>query len=432
MTIPDIIAAKRDGLELSGEDIRRLVLGYTAGEIADYQMSAFLMAAYIRGLNFAETAELTSAMVDSGNALDLSKIKGIKVDKHSTGGVGDKTTLVIVPMLAACGLKVPKMSGRGLGFTGGTVDKLESIPGFNTSLSLNGFIKQINKIGAAIAGQTADMAPADKMIYALRDVTATVDSIPLISASIMSKKIACGADVILLDVKVGNGAFMKDLDDARELAGTMISIGRNLNRKVGAIITDMNQPLGRAVGNSLEVREAIDTLSGHGPADLTQLCIELCAAVLNLSDPECCIETARSLAKNALFSGAALGKFGQIIRAQGGDADVVYNPALMGEARIIKDVTAESAGVVSEIDTAGVGKAASALGAGRQRKEDRIDPVAGVVVEKKIGDKVEIGDTIATIHGSDESKIHQAEEIIKGCYLLADSAHVPPLIVERM
>lgn len=432
MTIPDIIAAKRDGFELSGEDIRRLVLGYVAGEVADYQMSAFLMAAYIRGLNFIETAELTSAMVDSGTVLDLSEIDGIKVDKHSTGGVGDKTTLVIVPMLAACGLKVPKMSGRGLGFTGGTVDKLESIPGFDTSLSLNDFTKQINEIGAAIAGQTADMAPADKMIYALRDVTATVDSIPLISASIMSKKIACGAEVILLDVKVGNGAFMKNLDDARQLARTMIAIGGNLNRKVGAIITDMNQPLGRAVGNSLEVREAIDTLSGHGPADLTRLCLELCAVMLNLADPACCAEKARNMAENTLVSGAALGKFGQIIRAQGGNVAVLHNPALMGEARIIKDVTADSAGVVSEIDTAGIGRAASSLGAGRQRKDDRIDPVVGVIVEKKIGDKVEIGDRIATIHGNDETKIQQAEAILKSCYVLGDSAQAPQLIVERV
>ncbi len=409
-----------------------MVLGYVAGEVADYQMSAFLMAAYIRGLNFIETAELTSAMVDSGTVLDLSEIDGIKVDKHSTGGVGDKTTLVIVPMLAACGLKVPKMSGRGLGFTGGTVDKLESIPGFDTSLSLNDFTKQINEIGAAIAGQTADMAPADKMIYALRDVTATVDSIPLISASIMSKKIACGAEVILLDVKVGNGAFMKNLDDARQLARTMIAIGGNLNRKVGAIITDMNQPLGRAVGNSLEVREAIDTLSGHGPADLTRLCLELCAVMLNLADPACCAEKARNMAENTLVSGAALGKFGQIIRAQGGNVAVLHNPALMGEARIIKDVTADSAGVVSEIDTAGIGRAASSLGAGRQRKDDRIDPVVGVIVEKKIGDKVEIGDRIATIHGNDETKIQQAEAILKSCYVLGDSAQAPQLIVERV
>ncbi len=432
MTISDIIAAKRDGFELSGEDIRRLVLGYTAGEVADYQMSAFLMAAYIRGLNFSETAGLTAAMVDSGNVLDLSQIEGIKVDKHSTGGVGDKTTLVIVPMLAACGLKAPKMSGRGLGFTGGTVDKLESIPGFNTSLSLNDFIKQIDEIGAAMAGQTANMAPADKMIYALRDVTATVDSIPLISASIMSKKIACGADAILLDVKVGNGAFMKNLDDARQLARTMIEIGKNLDRKVGAIITDMNQPLGCAVGNSLEVREAIDTLSGHGPADLTRLCIELCTSALILADTGCCADKARSMAENTLSSGAALGKFGQIIGAQGGNEDVLHNPALMGEASIKKEVKADSTGVVSEIDTAGVGRAASALGAGRQRKDDQIDPVVGLIVEKKIGDKVEIGDTIATIHGNDESKIQQAEAILKSCYILGDSAQAPQLIVERL
>lgn len=409
-----------------------MTLGYTAGNVADYQMSAFLMAACIRGLTFSETAELTTAMVDSGTVLDLSEIEGIKVDKHSTGGVGDKTTLVVVPMLAACGLKVPKMSGRGLGFTGGTVDKLESIPGFTTSLSLSDLIRQINEIGAAMAGQTADIAPADKLIYALRDVTATVDSIPLISASIMSKKIACGADAILLDVKVGNGAFMKNLDDARELARTMIAIGGNLDRKVSVIITDMNQPLGYAVGNSLEVREAIDTLSGDGPADLTQLSIELCAAMLNLADPACCIEEARSMAEDSLSSGAALSKFGQIVRAQGGNEDALHNPALMGEAAIVKRVTADSVGVVSGIDTAGVGRAACALGAGRQRKEDRIDPVVGVIVKKKIGDKVESGDTLAIIHGSNYSKVRQAEDILKVCYELADSAQAPPLIVERL
>ena len=284
MRTQDIIAAKRDGREISADEISRLVLDYAAGRIPDYQMSAFLMAAYIRGLSFDETAALTRAMIHSGVEVDLSRISGVKVDKHSTGGVGDKTTLVLVPMLAACGLKVAKMSGRGLGFTGGTLDKLESIPGFNTALSIERIISQVNDIGAAMAGQTRDIVPADKKMYALRDVTATVESIPLIAASVMSKKIACCGDVILLDVKVGSGAFAKSLDEARRLAGLMIAIGRSFGRTVGAVITDMNQPLGRAVGNSLEVAEAIETLRGGGPPDLRALCVELCAEILDLSN----------------------------------------------------------------------------------------------------------------------------------------------------
>lgn len=432
MTISDIIAAKRDGLELENEDIRRLTLGYVGGEVADYQMSAFLMAAYIRGLSFDETAALTAAMVDSGTKLDLSRIDGVKVDKHSTGGVGDKTTLVMVPMLAAIGFKAPKMSGRGLGFTGGTVDKLESIPGFSTSLSLDRFISQITEIGAAIAGQSSKMAPADKMIYALRDVTATVDSIPLISASIMSKKIACGSDFILLDVKVGNGAFMKDIEHARQLAHTMIVIGRNLDRKVGAIITDMNQPLGRAVGNALEVREAIETLAGSGPADLTRLCVELTAALVNLADPAYELEEARSNAEAALKSGAALDKFAEIIRAQDGDEGVITNPCLLPVATIVHPVTSESAGIVCEMDTAGIGRAASALGAGRERKEDAIDPAVGVVIQKKIGDTVAVGDTLAVIHGNDPDRVALAEKIIGDCYKFGSPAGSPQLILERM
>jgi pyrimidine-nucleoside phosphorylase len=428
----DIVAAKRDGRELCEDDIRGIVRDYVSGAIPDYQMSAFLMAAYIRGLTFAETASLTRAMVESGTVLDLSLIPGVKADKHSTGGVGDKTTLVVVPSLAACGLRMPKMSGRGLGFTGGTLDKLESIPGFNTALPLDRFVRQIADVGAAMAGQTSEIVPADKMIYALRDVTATVDSIPLIAASIMSKKIACCGDVILLDVKVGSGAFMKTIDRARELARTMIAIGESMDRKVGAAITDMSQPLGRAVGNALEVREAIDTLHGTGPADFTSLCIELSAILLNLAEPSNSIEEARRKVQSTLTSGAALAKFGEIIHAQGGNPRVLDDPSLLPHAKTLHPVTSQGAGVVSEIDTAGIGAAASVLGAGRERKQDSIDPAVGIVVEKKLGDQVEKGEALAVIHANDPDAIAQAEELIRSCYTLGASADIPPLILEFM
>lgn len=429
MRTTDIIAAKRDGAELVERDIRDLVRDYVEGDVPDYQMSAFLMAAYIRGLSFAETTALTRAMIDSGAKLDLSSIPGIKVDKHSTGGVGDKTTLVVVPALAACGLKVPKMSGRGLGFTGGTLDKLESIPGFTTDLSRDRFVRQVADIGAALAGQTPDIVPADKKIYALRDVTATIDSIPLIAASVMSKKIACGADVILLDVKVGSGAFMKTIESARELARTMIAIGEGLGRKVGAALTDMSQPLGRAVGNALEVREAIDTLHGSGPVDFAELCIELTARLLNLAgfgSPD----QSRRRAQDVIASGAALSKFGEIARAQGGDPSVLEDPSLLPQAAITHMVKSDAAGVVSAIDTAQIGVAASMLGAGRERKEDTIDPAVGIIVEKKLGDRVDAGDAIAIINANDPARIPEAESLIRTAYTFSDSVTVPPLILD--
>ena len=425
----DIIAAKRDGGELSEEDIRTLVCDYASGIVPDYQMSAFLMAAYIRGLSFEETKGLTRAMIDSGATLDLSAIPGVKVDKHSTGGVGDKTTLVVVPALAACGLKVPKMSGRGLGFTGGTLDKLESIPGFTTKLSRGRFVRQVSEIGAALAGQTPDIVPADKKIYALRDVTATVDSIPLIAASVMSKKIACGADVILLDVKVGSGAFMKTIESARELARTMIAIGEGLGRKVGAALTDMSQPLGRAVGNALEVKEAIDTLHGSGPADFAELSVELTARLLNLAEV-CSPDDARHQAENAIASGAALAKFAEIIRAQGGDPRVLDDPSLLPKAALTHAVTCEASGVVNAIDTAKIGAAASILGAGRERKEDSIDPAVGIIVEKKLGDRVEKGEPLAIIHANDPARISEAESLIRSSYALGDAASLPVLILD--
>ena len=430
MGTQDTIAAKRDGKELSDSDIRGLILDYASGAIPDYQMSAFLMAAYIRGLSFAETTSLTRAMVDSGATLDLSAIPGAKVDKHSTGGVGDKTTLVVVPILAACGLKVPKMSGRGLGFTGGTLDKLESIPGFNTALGIDRFVSQIADIGAAMAGQTPDIVPADKMIYALRDVTATVDSIALIAASIMSKKIACGGDVILLDVKVGSGAFMKTIEHGRELARTMIAIGEGLGRKVGAAITDMSQPLGRAVGNALEVREAVDTLHGAGPADLASLCVELSAMLLNLAEPSRTLEEARAAVRDSIASGAALAKFAEIIRAQDCDACVLDDLSLLPQAALAHPVLSEGSGIVAEMDTASIGIAASALGAGRKRKQDAIDPAVGVSVEKKLGDRVEKGEPLAIIHANDPSAVPEAESLIRNSYILGDMPNVHPLILD--
>jgi len=429
MRTQDIIAAKRDGAELSDQDIRALVRGYVSGAVPDYQMSAFLMAAYLRGLSFAETTALTRAMIDSGGTLDLSSIPGVKVDKHSTGGVGDKTTLVVVPAVAACGLRVPKMSGRGLGFTGGTLDKLESIPGFTTALSQDRLVRQVAEIGAALAGQTPDIVPADKKIYALRDVTATVDSIPLIAASIMSKKIACGADVILLDVKVGSGAFMKTVDNARELARTMIAIGEGLGRKVGAALTDMSQPLGRAVGNALEVREAIDALHGSGPADFAGLCVELAARLLNLAGTAS-LDECRRQAERTILSGAALAKFGEIVRVQGGDLRVLEDTSLLPKASITHAVKSDAAGAVSAIDAAQIGVAASILGAGREKKEDVINPAVGIVVEKKIGDRVEFGEPLATIHADDPARISQAESMIRKAYTLSDSAAVPPVILD--
>lgn len=430
MRTQDIIAAKRDGRELADEDISGIVLNYARGTVPDYQMSAFLMAAYIRGLTFGETSALTRAMIESGSVLDLSGVGGTKVDKHSTGGVGDKTTLVVVPMLAALGLKAPKMSGRGLGFTGGTLDKLESIPGFNTALGLDRIVRQVNEIGAAMAGQTQDIVPADKKIYALRDVTATVDSIPLIAASVMSKKIACSSDVIMLDVKVGSGAFAHDLDRARELARTMIEIGHSLGRKVGAAITDMNQPLGRAVGNALEVTEAIEALKGGGPGDLRALSVELCGIILNIVEPSLGMDAARKRSEAALDSGAALEVFRKIIAAQDGDPRVIDDPSLLPRAEIIREVMSLRNGYVSSIAADRIGMAASLLGAGRERKDDVVDPAVGITVEKKLGDKVDKGDVVAILHANNPALLPEAEAIVMDAYTIGDHIAPPPLVHE--
>ena len=428
--IPDIIAAKRDGGELADEEIARIVLDYASDRIPDYQMSAFLMAAYIRGLNSRETVALTRAMVDSGAMLNFSAITGTKVDKHSSGGVGDKTTLVVVPILAACGLKVPKMSGRGLGFTGGTLDKIESIPGLTTALDIDRFTRQVARIGAAIAGQSPDIVPADKKIYALRDVTATVDSIPLIAASIMSKKIACGSDIILIDVKVGSGAFMRDKQAARDLSRMLMAIGRSFGRRTAVAVTDMSQPLGNAVGNALEVTEAIETLKGGGPTDLRALCVELSAIILDIAGHCASHDECMAMAASAIDSGAALDLFRQIVEAQGGDPDVIKDPSLLPRATTKVEVTGPKSGIVESIDCASIGRASCVLGAGRERKEDSIDPAVGIVVTKKLGDRVAKGEPLAVIHANDRERIPTAQQMILDAYTIGDSAPSVRLIHE--
>lgn len=428
----DIIAAKRDGKELEERDIRRMVLGYTAGDIPDYQMAAFLMAVCIRGFSFEETCAMTRAMIASGKTLDWSDVPGVKVDKHSTGGVGDKTTLVVVPILAACGLKVPKMSGRGLGFTGGTVDKLESIPGLTTDLGAERIRVQIRDVGAVIAGQSAEVVPADKMIYALRDVTATVDSIPLIASSVMSKKIACGADVILLDVKVGRGAFMKDIESARELARTMTVIGERLGHRTAAVLTDMDQPLGNCVGNALEVREAVETMRDRGPSDFCALCVELSGLLLYISEQTATIENARIRAAEALKTGAALSKFEELVAAQGGNTGFLHGTSMLPTAPHVRPVTCVQHGFVAGIDAEGIGKAACALGAGRLRKEDPIDPSAGILLLRKTGDAVEPGAKLAEVHGSSPGIVEQTASALMDCFEIRKTCPEPkPLVRER-
>lgn len=398
MRMVDIIEKKRNGEELSTEEIQFIVQGYTAGEIPDYQVSALMMAIYFQDMNERERADLTMAMVQSGDQIDLSKIEGIKVDKHSTGGVGDTTTLSLAAMVAACGVPVAKMSGRGLGHTGGTIDKLESISGFHVELSTEQFVKQVNEIKMAVIGQSGNLTPADKKLYALRDVTGTVPSIPLIASSIMSKKIAAGADSIVLDVKTGDGAFMKTLEDAEELAHAMVKIGNNVGRKTMAIISDMSQPLGFAIGNALEVKEAIDTLRGEGPEDLQELCYTLGSQMIVLGGKASSIDEARAMLKEAVSSGAALNIFKQFIAAQGGDDSVVDDPTRLPQAKYKIEVAAKESGYISKIEADDIGICAMLLGAGRATKESEIDLSVGLVLHKKVGDTVEIGDQLVTIH----------------------------------
>ena len=412
MRMFDVISKKKYGEVLSKEEIEYVVQEYTNGTIPDYQMSAFLMAVYFKGMSYEETFLLTMAMADSGDRLDLSAVNGINVDKHSTGGVGDKTTLVLAPMVAACGGKVAKMSGRGLGNTGGTIDKLESIPGFRTSLSKEEFIKNINETGLALTGQTGNLAPADKKIYALRDVTAVVDSIPLIASSIMSKKIASGAKAIVLDVKVGNGAFMKNMDDAVKLAKQMVKIGESAGRNTIAVISDMNEPLGYAVGNALEVKEAVDTLKGHGPADLVELCMELGAQMLIASDITLDRNKAYEMLSSVIEDGSAYDKFIEFVKRQGGDISIFDDCKSLKKADYTVDITADKEGYVHHIQSELIGEASMILGGGRQNKEDKIDHYVGVVLSKKVGDAVKEGDAIATIYANDKKKIDDAKALI--------------------
>ncbi|MCA0754480.1 pyrimidine-nucleoside phosphorylase [Paenibacillus sp. N4] len=400
----DLIRKKRDGGELTAGELTFLIDGYTRGDIPDYQLSAWAMAVFFRGMTPKETAALTLAMANSGDQVDLGPIGGLKVDKHSTGGVGDKTTLILAPLVASVGVPVAKMSGRGLGHTGGTIDKLEAIEGFRTELSRERFIAQVNDIGLAVIGQSGNLAPADKKLYALRDVTATVESIPLIASSVMSKKIAAGADAIVLDVKTGSGAFMKSLEHSEQLAKAMVDIGTEVGRKTAAVISDMDQPLGYAVGNALEVREAIDTLKGNGPEDLTELCITLGAHMVVLGGKAENVEEAKELLRGQITSGAALSKFKAFIAAQGGNEAIADDPSGLPQAAVRLDVTAESDGYVQAIEAEQLGLAAMLLGAGRATKEAAIDYAVGLVLRKKVGDPVQAGETLAVLHVRDRSE----------------------------
>ena len=417
----ELIQRKRDGEELPGDELTELVLAYTRGDVPEYQMSAFLMAVYFRGLSSAETFALTDAMVQSGETVALGPLLGRKVvDKHSTGGVGDKTTRAVGPIVAACGVPFGKMSGRGLGHTGGTLDKLEAIPGFRVELTLDELVEQVKEVGVAIIGQTADLVPADKQLYGLRDVTATVDNVSLIAASIMSKKIAAGADAIVLDVKVGDGAFMKSLSDARVLAESMISLGRRAGREVIAELTDMEQPLGQAVGNALEVREARDTLVGAGPADFTELVLGSCAHLLALSDLGIDVAEGRRRAEAAVADGSALAAYDRWVRAQGGDPD----PEVLPKAPLIREVFAPGDGFVHGVAALPIGLASVHLGGGRRAKEDRIDPSVGIVCLKKHGDAVQEGEPLAEVHARDETSAGEAARDVLAAYSFGDDA--PP------
>ena len=409
MRMYDVILKKRQGIELSDKEIQWLIRGYVEGNIPDYQMSAFLMAVMFKGMTTKELGTFTMAMAHSGDMVNLSAIKGIKVDKHSTGGVGDKTTLVISSLVAACGGMVAKMSGRGLGHTGGTIDKMESIPGLRTELSEEEFRNQVNNIGVAVIGQSSNIAPADKKIYALRDVTATVDSIPLIASSIMSKKLASGADAILLDVKVGSGAFMKTIDDARLLAQAMVDIGNANGRIVKAVITDMDRPLGQAIGNALEIAEVIQTLKGSGPQDLTHECLVMATHLLVMSEKGD-YDNCYSMVQTALQNGAGLAKLRELIVAQGGKGQVVDDTSLLGSARFTYDIRASKAGYITHMNTEDCGIASVMLGAGRIVKDGPIDMTAGIVMHKKTGDAVVAGDVLATLYANDESLFEGAEK----------------------
>ena len=426
MRMVDLISKKRHNIELTPAEIEWIINGYTNKEIPDYQMSALLMAIVFNDMTKAERLALTQAMVNSGDVVDLSAIEGVKVDKHSTGGVGDKTSLILGPLVASMGVPVAKMSGRGLGHTGGTLDKLESISGMKIEIEMDQFIQQVNDIKLAIIGQTGNLAPADKYLYALRDVT--VESIPLIASSIMSKKIAAGADAIVLDVKFGAGAFMKTLDDAKELATAMVEIGRDAGRETVAFLTDMNQPLGFAIGNALEVKEAIETLSGNGPKDLEELVLQLASHMVVLAKKAANTEQAYAQIKEKLQNGEALQKFKEFVAAQGGDTSQIENPELLPTASSVIPVTATEAGYVEKIDALSIGIAAMKLGAGRATKEDTIDMGVGVVLNKKVGEAINQGDVLAYVH-TNQADSQEAIEYIKKAYEISSSSVCSPTLI---
>jgi len=432
METVDIIVRKKNGQKLTHDEIRYMVDGYTDGTIPDYQMSSFLMAVCLRGLDEEETVDLTMIMKESGDVADLSAISGMKIDKHSTGGVGDKTTLILSPIAAACGVPVAKMSGRGLGFTGGTIDKLESIPGFSTTVEEKEFYRLVNDNGIAVIGQTAHIAPADKKIYALRDVTGTVDNISLITSSIMSKKLASGADGILLDVKCGKGAFMNNEEDAMLLAESMVRIGRSDGKIMRAIISDMDQPLGRAVGNSLEVREAIDVLKGDMSEDIAHISIELAGHMINMAGIASTPQEGVEMAKRAVEDGSALDKFKTFISGQGGDEKVVEDQDLMPVSSCEHQITADREGFVTSVDAMLIGEASSLTGAGRRKKEDAIDHGAGIYLEHKTGDRVKKGDVLCRLYSSDEALLGPAASTATRAYEIGDSYVEPPRLIKSI
>lgn len=432
MNMVDIITKKRDGGELTPEEIRFFIDNYVKDRIPDYQASALLMAIYFRGLSRAETFALTEAMEFSGDVEDLSDLPGVKVDKHSTGGVGDKTTLVVAPVAAAAGVTVAKMSGRGLGFTGGTADKLEAIPGFRTRLEPAEFHRQLEELGLAVITQTGSITPADKKIYALRDVTGTVESPGLIASSIMSKKLAAGSDGIVLDVKCGSGALLKDLAEAENMADLMIDIGRKAGRKMVAVISDMSQPLGRAVGNALEVEEAVQVLKGGGPEDLRQLCLELAGEMIRIGGRAESFEEGKETARQVLSDGRALEKFRQMVRRQGGDDRIIEEPERMGSSRYSRDVLAGRTGFIAETDTREIGRASQHLGAGRLRKEDEIDFTAGIRMHVRIGDFVKEGDVLATLYGADSRRLEEAETILEAAIRISAEPATPPKLIQKI
>ncbi|MGB9757535.1 MAG: thymidine phosphorylase [Candidatus Bipolaricaulaceae bacterium] len=433
MRVVDLIEKKRDGGELSPEEIRWLIKGYVAGEVPDYQMAAFLMAVYFRGMSEGETVALTQAMVESGERLDLSAIPGIKVDKHSTGGVGDTVTLVLVPLMAAAGLVMAKLSGRSLGHTGGTIDKFESIPGVRTELSLAEIVEQAKRIGAVIADHTAELVPADRLIYELRDVTGTVPSLPLIAASVLSKKIAGGADAIILDVKCGDGAFMRTFPEARQLAETLVRVGNRLGKKFAALITAMDQPLGRLAGNALEVRQAIEVLRGEGPSDLREIVLALGAELLVLVGEAPSPKDGQETLSRLLHSGKAFAKFRELVAAQGGDIRAVEDPERLPKAAQVVEVLANEAGYVQGVRARAIGLACGLLGAGREVKGQRVDPAAGVELLAKTGDKVEKGEPLARLHVGRPDRLLEAKKLVESAFLIGPTPPPPsPLILDRI